>query len=423
MNNPQLADPALAFNQSTNAPSAQDMDVDQESYPNTAESILQAAINLKPLIRGSRDEMDRERRLPSHLVDALKKAGVFRMTMPLTWGGAELDPVTQLRIIEVLAEADASVAWCVMVGCDSGFFSGFIDQQVARKMYTDIDTITGSALTTTGRAVKVEGGYRVTGRMPFSSGCRHSEWFVLGCQVYDGEQVNCLPNGIPETRQCFLPADAVTILDTWQTTGLQGTGSNDLTVSDHFVPEEQSFSFQNLTFYRDSPLYRFPMNILLNFSSVPLGVAQTAIDSLIECGERPARITVVGDALGSARTLREQPFVQDAVGRAQSQLAAARAYLYTSIGALWSSLQAGEEITPQQFADFQLVHTHVFETCSDVVKLIYKVRGGSAVYQGNELDRCMRDILAMNQHVVNSLRSYAAGGRVLLGLPPEQILL
>lgn len=405
-------------------------DTDNEQTPglsqrnnNDAESILKAATDLAPLIRANREAMDGQRRLPDDLVAALKLAGVFRMTMPKEWGGAELDPVTQLRIIEILSKADASVGWCVMVGCDSGFFSGFIDQEVAREMYRDIDAVTGSALTTTGKAVKVDGGYRVSGRMPFSSGCHHCDWFVLGSQVFDGDTPLRLPNGTPVTRQCFLPASAVTILDTWNTTGLCGTGSNDLTVSDYFVPEEQSFSFQDLHFYRSGPLYCFPMNILLNFSSVPLGVAQAALDAFIECGERPSRLTVKDGVLTGTNTLREQAFVQDAIGRAAALIGSARAYLYTSIGDLWSTLSAGQPPSPMQYAEFQMIHAHVFETCYEAIRLIYKVRGGSVVYVGNELDRCMRDILAMNQHVVNSLRGYAAAGSVLLGLPAEQILL
>ena len=193
--------------------------MNEQGSNNDAASILSAATALTPMIHACREDMEHERRLPLHLVDALKKAGVFRMTMPRDWGGAELDPLSQLRIIEALSAADASVGWCVMIGCDSGYFSGFLNQQVAREMYPDLDAVTGSALTLTGRAVRVEGGYRVSGRWPFSSGCQHSAWLVGGCLVYDGEQPRLRLNGVPETRQCYLPAETVSILDTWYTTG------------------------------------------------------------------------------------------------------------------------------------------------------------------------------------------------------------
>ena len=397
--------------------------MNEQQSSNDAESILSAATALAPVIQACREEIERERRLPLPLVDALKKAGVFGMTMPRAWGGAELDPLSQLRIIEALSVADASVGWCVMIGCDSGYFSGFLDQQVAREMYPDLDAITGSALTLTGRAVRVKGGYRVSGRWPFSSGCQHSAWLVGGCLVYDGDQLRLRPNGVPETRQCYLPAEAVSILDTWYTTGLRGSGSHDFTVNDCFVPEERTFSYQELKFYRSGTLYRFPMNILFKAGGVPLGVARAALDALIEAGHRPSRLMAVGGKAATPRTLRDEEFVQDAVGRAAAILGAARAYLFSTIGDIWQTLEAGREVSLRQRVDFQLVHTQVFAMCTEAVELIYKARDGSAVYTSNVLNRCLRDIVTMNQHVVNSLRVYATGGRLLLGLPAEELLL
>ncbi|HKA54097.1 MAG TPA: acyl-CoA dehydrogenase family protein [Candidatus Binatia bacterium] len=397
--------------------------MNEQRSSNEAGAILSAATALAPMIHECREEIERGRRLPLPLVDALKQAGVFRMTMPRAWGGAELDPLSQLRIIEVLSAADASVGWCVMIGCDSGYFSGFLDQQVAREMYPDIDAVTASALTLTGRAVKVTGGYRVSGRWPFSSGCQHSAWLVGGCLVYDGDQPRLRPNGVPETRQCYFPAAAVTILDTWYTTGLRGSGSHDFTVSDCFVPEERTFSYQELKFYRPGTLYRFPLNVLFKAGGVPLGVAQAALDALIEAGQRPSRLVTVDGRAMPPRTLREEEFVQDAVGRAAALLGAARAYLFATIGELWETLEAGRQVSPRQRAEFQMVHPQVFAMCTEAVELLYKARGGSAVYAGNVLDRCLRDVVTMNQHVVNSLRCYATGGRLLLGLPTEDLLL
>jgi len=397
--------------------------MNEQRSSNEAEAILSAATALTPMIQECREDIERGRRLPLSLVDALKQAGVFRMTMPRAWGGAELDPLSQLRIIEALSAADASVGWCAMIGCDSGYFSGFLDQQVAREMYPDIDAVTGSALTLTGHAVKVKGGYRISGRWSFSSGCQHSAWLVGGCLVYDGEQPRLRPNGVPETRQCYLPAEAVTILDTWYTMGLRGSGSHDFTVSDCFVPEERTFSYQELKFYRSGTLYRFPLNVLFKAGGVPLGVARAALDALLEAGQRPSRLTIIGGQALSPRTLREEEFVQDAVGRAAALLGAARAYLFATIGELWATLEAGREVSLRQRAEFQMVHPQVFAMCTEAVELLYKARGGSAVYTGNVLDRCLRDIVTMNQHVVNSLRFYATGGRLLLGLSAEELLL
>jgi alkylation response protein AidB-like acyl-CoA dehydrogenase len=388
-----------------------------------AESLLSAAVALTPMIQEYREEIECGRRLPLPLVDALKQAGVFRMTMPRAWGGVELDPLSQLRIVEALSAADASVGWCVMIGCDSGYLSGFLDQQVAREMYPDLNMVTASSLIPRGRAVQVTGGYRVSGRWPFSSGCQHSDWIVGGCLVYDaGDQPRLRSNGVPETRQCFLPAEAVAILDTWYTTGLRGSGSHDFTVSDYFVAEERTYSYQDLTCYRSGSLYRFPLNILFKFAAVPLGAARVALDALIAAGPQPSRLTAIGGQAAPPRALREEEFVQDAVGRAAALLGAARAYLFAIVGDLWETLEAGQEVSLRQSAEFQIVHTQVFAMCTEAVELLYKARGGSAVYTTNVLDRCLRDVVTMNQHVVNSLRAYAMGGRLLLGLPVAELL-
>ncbi len=390
---------------------------------NDFEETLHAAIKLIPTIKSHRGEIERERRLPLELVAALKRAGVFRMTMPKDMGGMELDPISQLRIIEVLSEANTSVGWCVMIGSDNGYFSSFLEQNVAREMYDDIDGITGSALSQTGKAVKVDGGYRVSGRWPFASGCQHSSWLIGGCKVYDGDTPQLRPGDIPETRQCFLPAEAVTILDTWNTLGLRGSGSHDFTIQDYFVPEERTFSFQALNVYHPGALYQFPLAFMFNFAAVPVGAAKAAITALMEAGEKPSRQVTMDGKFVPVRTLREEYFVQDAVGRASAKIGAARAYLFSIVGDLWETIQAGQPFSLKQMADFQTMNVQVFAMCLEAVELLFKARGGSSVYTGSILEGCLRDLLTMDQHVMNSLRSYAQSGRLLLGLPPEEILL
>jgi alkylation response protein AidB-like acyl-CoA dehydrogenase len=387
----------------------------------TGEQILANVIALAPTVRESRDEIERERRLPVHLVDAMKKGGAFRIAMPREWGGPELDPMSQLAILEALSIADASVGWCAMIGCSGGYLTGFLEQKVAREMYPDIDVFTANALTPTGRALKVKDGYRVSGRWPFGSGCQHSTWLVGGCMVYEGDRQSFTSEGVPATRQCFFPTRDAEILDTWYTTGLRGSGSCDFAINDYFVPEERTFSYQDVKFYRSGPLYRFFANLLFHFPGPALGVARAAIDTLIDAGTRPRRLTTVGGKL-QAGELRDDAFVQDAVGRAEAILAAARAYLFNTMSEVWDELVGGREIPPRLLAHFLMVHSHVYAMSTQAVELVYKARGGSSVYSSGLLDRCMRDALTMNQHVTNSLRSYGMAGRILLGLPGEFLL-
>src|ERR1700737_4555260 len=138
--------------------------------------VLHAAIELGLTVRAAGDEAERIRHLPAAIAQSMKEAGVFGMVLPRSWGAPELDPLTQIRIIEALAIAEGSAGWCAMIGCDSGYITAFLDEHVAREMYPDIGAATAATATATGQATPVRGGYRVSGRFPFSSGCQHSEW-------------------------------------------------------------------------------------------------------------------------------------------------------------------------------------------------------------------------------------------------------
>jgi alkylation response protein AidB-like acyl-CoA dehydrogenase len=382
--------------------------------------VLHAAIGLAEQIRAASDEIERGRRLPPGIAAAMKDAGVFGMAMPRLWGGPELDPLTQFRVIEALALAEGSVGWCAMIGSDGGYVTAFLDQDVARAMYPDIGVATGAAGTTTGRAVRVPGGYRVSGRFPFVSGCHHCEWVYLGCIVSENDVPRVDGNGVPETRQCLLRLSQCEILDTWHTTGLRGTGSNDIVVHDEFVEEERSFSFQDPKLVkRSGPLYAFPFMFVAKGSAPALGIARHAIDVMIESAVgKPARRYTVGERIEAPKVLRDDVYVQEAVGRAETLLAAARAYFFHVMGDLWATLVDGRQPTDKQIALFTSAYPHVVGVCVEVVQLVYKAAGGSAVYQKGPLDRCLRDVLTMNQHVVGTLRTYEMAGRLLLGLEP-----
>jgi indole-3-acetate monooxygenase len=382
--------------------------------------ILHAAIGLAEQIRTASDEIERGRRLPARIAAAMKEAGVFGMAMPRVWGGSELDPLTQFRVIETLAMADASVGWCAMIGCDGGYVTAFLDQDVARAMYPDPLVATAAAATTTGQAMRVPGGYRVSGRFPFVSGCQHCEWVWLGCIVVNNGVPRVDRNGVPETRQCVLPLSQCEILDTWHTTGLRGTGSNDVVVHDEFVPEERTFSFQDPQLIkRSGPLDSFPFLFIAKGAAPALGIARHALDTLVKSSAgKPARRYTLGERIEAPKVLRDDVYVQETVGRAETALAAARAYYFDVMGDLWATLLEGRQPSERQIALFTTAFPHVVGVCVDVVQLVYKATGGGAVYQKGPLDRCLRDVLTMNQHVVGTLRTYEMAGRLLLGLEP-----
>ena len=384
---------------------------------------MQAAIALRPEITTRRDEIERARRLPADLVAKMKQAGIFRMAMPRNWGGPELDPLSQMRVFEALAVADTSVGWCACINVDGGYLTAFLDQAVAKDMYRDIDAPTSAVGTPGGRAERVKGGFRVNGRWAFASGCHNAKWFVGVCvETEHGESLKS-PGGIPPTRWCFLPMSECEIVGNWHTTGMCGTGSNDVIATDRIVPEERTFAVSALRRYRSGGLYSAPLNVVLKASGPPLGAARAAIDFMVkEAIDKDARPMSMSGKLVPPRKMRDEAFVQDAIGRAEAKLGAARAYAYEVIGDIWRSYLRHEHLNGRQITNLMLVHPEVFGACVTVVELMYKARGGSAIYTSCLLDRLLRDVLTLNQHLVNSARSYGSAGRLMLGLAPEVML-
>ena len=264
----------------------------------------------------------------------------------------------------------------------------------------------------------------VSGRFPFASGCQQSEWIWLGCTVIADDQPVSNSNGIPVTRQCFLKVADCEILDTWYATGLRGTGSNDVLVHNVFVPAERTFSFQDPDLVkRVAPLHIFPFLFLYKLPAVALGIARHALDALVlSAPNRQARRYTVGDQLEPPKALSDETFVQEAVGRAETMLASARAYLFDTLTDVWAAILDGNQPSPWHIALLTTAQAHIGGTCLDVVQLVCKAAGGSAVYQKGPYDRCLRDMFTMNQHAVGSLRTYEMAGRAILGAPPVRWL-
>jgi indole-3-acetate monooxygenase len=378
-----------------------------------ADSILAAAVALRPEIRAAAHETDQARRLPEHIVARMKQAGIFRMAMPRMWGGPELDPIMQTRVIEEVARADGSAGWCAMINSDGGYFSAYLDQDVARRMYRDLDAPTGSQLVFSGQAESVDGGYRISGQWPFVSGCQHCEWILVGVNMMENGAARLRPDGGPERTVCFIRRDEGEVLDTWRTTGLRGSGSHDFAVRDLFLPAERAYGFPSKP-RREGALYAFPMMFAYNVPGVALGIARNAIDTFVEIAESK----VVTTSMLSARKimLRDEGYVQSIVARAEGLVGSARGYAYDRLEDIWRSILAGDSPSPRQRALYRIAISHTHAACVEAVEMLYKAYGGSAVYESGPLDRHLRDVLTINQHTIGSLKVYETAGKVLLGL-------
>lgn len=376
----------------------------------SSEEIVEGARKLAPQVAARADESARLRRLPAELVAALKAAGVFRMPMPAAWGGPEMSPRAQNEVVEILSAADPSAGWCAMIGSDSGFYAAFLEEEAARALYPDLDMVTAGMLQPAGRALRVPGGYRVSGRWAFGSGVTHADVIVGGCLVYEGEEPVLDERGLPLWRVMMAPASAWQVLDTWRTTGLAGSGSHDYTTSDLFVPAERSFSLLEPV-RRTEPLYAFPGMFFVNMHGVALGIARRAIDVVRKLA---AEKTLVPELV----LMQNVPRVRSALARAEGMLGAARAYTYETMDRVWEAVRASGGLSRELRLHVALSRVGAFQTARDVVQLMVDTAGSSSIYASSPLDRLLRDAITVCTHIAVQERLMESIAALAVGEDP-----
>ena len=294
-----------------------------------AASTLDSVRSLSPTIRAHADDIEQERRLPEPVVRGLVDAGVFRMLMPRSLGGDELDPVTVCRVIEEAASQDGAVGWCVLIGAANGYFGGLLPAEGAREVFADRDVVLAAVFRPTGEAVAVEGGFRVTGRWPFASGILHSQWVGGNCRILDDDGPRLTPSGSVVTKLLFLPRAEASVIDTWYTAGLRGTGSHDFEVKDIFVPAARSLWFADPPAER-GPLYSLPAVTLFApmIASVSLGIARHALEIF-------KQLAPLKKPVWSQEALGRSPVAQSQLGQAEGLLRAGRAFVFESLAEAW----------------------------------------------------------------------------------------
>ncbi len=335
----------------------------------------------------------------------MKDAGVLRMSMPKAWGGWEADSVTQNLVIEELSAANGSAGWCTMIGVSGGFLSALLDQEVGRAMFPDPNMTSANAFVPPGRATRVQGGYKVSGRWPFASGITHATWVQATAMVepLDGESPNPFP------KFFFMPVADVEIIDTWHTTGLKGTGSRDFAMDEVFVPEERVVDHVRGPWNRSGPLYGSFIPGLFNHFGVPLGIGKRALESYTEMmRDKPGKF-------GSAS--RDEPFIQIALAEASAIVGASRAYTFSLLERLWGTLESGAALSDSERVEWRIANAFVHDSCARAIELLQHAAGSKSVYLPSDLDRCFRDIHTARQHGIVAGRVYDQGGRAMLGGP------
>jgi indole-3-acetate monooxygenase len=376
------------------------------------------ARELVPLLRDDAEECEKHRQVTERCVGAIVERGIFKMLLPKSIGGAELDPLTYTAVLEILATGDASPAWCLGQNSGCSMTAPYLAHEVAEEIFGPPRGILawGPELPGAGKCVAVKGGYRVTGRWGFATGSRHATWLGAHCPVFEEDgSARMTPNGRQVVRTMLVPKSEATIIDNWHVLGLRGTGSDSYEFKDHFVPEERTASRDNDAERREpSPLYQFTSGMIyaMSFSHVSLGIARGAYNSFIEL----ARDKVPRGARG---TLRENNVVQSQISQCEAKLRSARAYLRGVVAEMWDDAQRSGRISADHHPQLRLAATWAIHQARDVVATVYHAAGATAVFESNPLERRMRDIHAGTQQGQGRPIHFETVGQMLMGLPPQ----
>jgi indole-3-acetate monooxygenase len=348
--------------------------------------IIAAARNLRPLIVAAREEGERLRRVPPHIVDALAGAGLLQMYLPRSMGGPEVPYLTAFQAVEELSQADGSIGWCTTIATNVSLVMGWLPVEVGREFCGHSANFRAAgSIRPQGRAHVVDGGYRVEGRWDFASGVDHANRLYCTCFVMEDGTPQQTAQGTPRIRAAWLSPHQATIEKTWDTVGMRGTGSHDFIVDNVFVPAEHT-CFIGDPACEGGPLYD-SRRIMVTLN-----------------------VTTVANALG----------IESKLGEAEAILRSARASAIDSFGSLWSAVEAGGDLT-HPIMQARLAIVHGMRESARAVDRVFDAAGTNAIHKRNPIERYFRDIHVAIQHNAGFLSQYENAGKVLMGVRPTEI--
>jgi alkylation response protein AidB-like acyl-CoA dehydrogenase len=384
----------------------------------SASEPLASARELAPAIAAAADEIERTKRLPQNLLDALHEQRLFRLLYPRSVGGEEAAPGAYVLALEELSRADGSVGWCMSIANSTGLIAAYMEPAIAREIWGDPRATVAWGPPNESRALAVPGGYRVTGRWDFASGCRHSSWMgAHGCVVEPDGSLRLNRFGRPAIVSWLFPSSSATLLDNWSPIGLRGTGSESYEVHDLFVPEAYSSTREDPEARRErGRLYAFPQQTLysVGIATVALGIARGMLDAFMELASNKT-------PRGMGR-LADSSVIQAEVARAEARLGAARAYLLDTLATIHAGADAVVPIAVPERARVRLAAAHAITNAVAVADYTYKAAGVDAIFPGSPFERRFRDIHTVSQQIQSRDVHYETCGQVLLGNPPAVFL-
>jgi alkylation response protein AidB-like acyl-CoA dehydrogenase len=374
---------------------------------------LQQARDVAPELAAAAAEIECRRELPEPVVAALAERGFFRLLLPRSLGGAELLPASFVPVIEEIAKADASTAWCLNQASGCSMTAAYLDPAAACEIFGGPRGILAWG-PGPGKSRAVDGGYRVTATFSFASGSHNATW--LGCHVpvveADGTpRLN--PDGSPVVRTLLFPKTSARMTDIWHVIGLKGTGSDQFSVEDLFVPERHSASRDDEARHEEGLLYRFSSLQLYaaGFAGVAMGIARSTLDAFVALAHDKIPFR-------SGSTLRDNHLIQSQVAQAEARLSAARAFLLRSLAEITAGVERAGHITLDQRMVIRLASTFAIHQSLQVVDTAYHAAGSTAIFEQNPFERRFRDIHTVSQQLQGRQEHFETVGQYLLGLDP-----
>jgi alkylation response protein AidB-like acyl-CoA dehydrogenase len=358
---------------------------------------------LAPVVAEHRREFDSDGQLPDHLVEQLAALGLFRLLLPTSLGGHGLSALEFMGVVEAAAALDGTIGWLVGNGGGMSRAGGYLPEESAREIFDDPLAFVVSSTGAVGRAVRVPGGYSVTGRWPFGSGSPHGTWFTPLCEVEDGEHAT------GELIFVYAPRRDVQLDDNWDVSGLCATGSVHFELSGVFVPDRYVHPFQPEP-TQPGTLFRLPTGSIFSWTvaTVPLGMAAGAIDDFVTKARSAKRY---GDDVPFA----ERELIQSQLGQVEARTAASRAYLRDTMTTLLERTEAGADLEASR-VEFKLACTFASQSALWAINLVTEMAGTVSIMRSSPLERRERDARAAAKHIAMTPDEYIRGGRLRLGL-------
>lgn len=380
-----------------------------------ANDLVAAAEAMVPFLREKAQETNSLRRPPDAVRQRLKDTGIARLWQPRRYGGAEGGLTCGADILRAVGRGCGSTAWIMAQNIMHNLMLANWSEQAQDEIWGEMPDalVSGILIPGIGKAVKVDGGFTLSGRWPFVSGCEIADWII-----FTGD---CMVDGQPKEYHFVLPRDQVTILDTWYTIGLRGSSSQDCQLKDVLVPDHRVVSMHDLKGHGDSPgaevntawLFRVPLYALFGcyIGSAALGIAEAAVEDYIGSARKRAS-TMSGSNVSSFTTQQVK------VAEAQTAVLAARQIIYSALQQAEELFKSGRSSTVEDRTRWRALATYAGKLATSAVNLVLEAGGGGVIYERNPLSRAISDITVANRHITQNWDVNASTyGRVLLGLP------